>query len=220
MKSPDDARRLAQSLVATGKRMGVKTAALLTDMNQPLGRMAGNLVEVHEALETLAGRGPADLWEVTRELGVEILLLTYRAATREAARAKLEDEITSGRALAKFREMVAAQAGDLDRLPPLPASSDVLSESEGFVAEINTELLGVIIIELGGGRKQMGDTVNHAAGLEMLVRLGDRITPGQPLVRVFAAPEQVDQVRGLVAAAITLAPEPLPPPALIAERVE
>src|SRR4051795_6658647 len=83
MKSLDDARALARSLVETGKRMGVKTTALLTDMNQPLGRMAGNLVEVHEAVATLQGRGPADLWQCTRELGIELLLLTERAGSRE-----------------------------------------------------------------------------------------------------------------------------------------
>jgi pyrimidine-nucleoside phosphorylase len=220
MKSQDEARQLAQSLVATGKRMGVKTAALLTDMNQPLGRMAGNLVEVHEALETLAGRGPADLWEVTRELGVEILLLTYRAATREAARSRLEDEIASGRALAKFRETVLAQGGDLDRLPPLPPASDVLAEAEGFVSAINAELLGVVIIELGGGRKQMGDEIDHAVGLEMLVRIGERVSAGQPLARIFAPPDRAEQVRGLVAAAVTFSANSTPPPVLIAERVE
>src|SRR5439155_10682842 len=91
MKSLDKARMLARSLVDTGKRMGVKTSALLTDMSQPLGRMAGNLVEVHESIATLEGCGPADLWECTRELAAELLLSTKNAATRDEACAKLHD---------------------------------------------------------------------------------------------------------------------------------
>jgi pyrimidine-nucleoside phosphorylase len=220
MKSVDEARTLARALVDTGQRMGVKTAALLTDMNQPLGRMAGNLVEVHEAIAALEGHGPADLWESVRELGAELLRLTYRAPTREAAYALLDEEIASGRAMAKFRELVAAQGGDLDRLPPPGECSDVLADGSGHVLSINTELLGIVIIELGGGRKQMDDAIDHAIGLEMLVRIGDRVTAGQPIVRIFAPAEKADQVRGLVAAAISLSDQPVPPLPLIIERVE
>src|SRR5262245_41932041 len=220
MKSLDEARALARSLVDTGKRMGVKTTALLTHMHQPLGRMAGNLVEVHEALAALEGRSPADLWECPRELGAELLLLTYRAPTREAARALLDDQIASGRARDKFREMVAAQGGDLDRLPPLPAGSDVSSDADGHVLSINTELLGIVIVELDGGRKVMNDPIDHAVGLEMLVRIGDRVTAGQPVIRVFGCNEKVEDVRGLLAAAITLSDQPVPPLPLIVERVD
>jgi thymidine phosphorylase len=200
--------------------MGVKTTALLTNMNQPLGRMAGNLVEVHESLGALEGRGPADLWECTRELGAELLLMTYRAATRDAALAMLDAEIASGRAIAKFREMVHAQGGDLDRLPPLRENHYVEAERDGFVLSINTELLGVVIIELGGGRKTMNDPIDHSVGLEMLVKVGDRVGPGQPMVRVFAAAERAEHVRGLLAAAVTLSDQPVPPLPLVVERVE
>jgi pyrimidine-nucleoside phosphorylase len=220
MKSLDEARSLARSLVDTGKRMGVKTSALLTDMNQPLGRMAGNLVEVHEAIAALEGRGPADLWESVRELGAELLRLTYRTPTREAAHEMLDAEIASGRALAKFREMVAAQGGDLNRLPPLGESSDVIADGAGHVLSINTELLGIVVIELGGGRKQMTDDIDYSVGLEMLVRIGDRVSAGQPLVRVFAPAEKIEQVRGLIGAAISYSDQPVPPLSLIAERVE
>jgi pyrimidine-nucleoside phosphorylase len=220
MKTLDEARALARSLVDTGKRMGVKTTALLTNMHQPLGRMAGNLVEVHEALAALEGRSPADLWECTRELGAELLLLTNRAATRDAARTILDEEIASGRALEKFRQMVAAQGGDLERLPPLPASSDIVCDADGHVLSINTEMLGIVIIELGGGRKVMTDPIDHAVGLEMLVRIGDRVSGGQPVIRVLGCEEKVEQVRGLVAAAITLSDQPVPPLPLIADRIE
>lgn len=220
MKSLDDARQLARSLVDTGRRMGVKTTALVTDMNQPLGRMAGNLVEVHEALAALEGRGPADLWQCTRELGAELLLLTDRAATRQSGRTILDTEIASGRAAAKFREMVAAQGGRLDQLPGIGPSYEIAAQGGGYVRTVDTEQLGVTIIELGGGRKVMTDPIDHAVGLEMLVKIGDRVEAGQPLVRVFASEEKAEQVRGMIATAISLSDEPAPPPALIVERVE
>ena len=220
MKSQPQARVLAQSLVETGRRMGVKTTALLTDMNQPLGRMAGSLVEVHEAIATLEGRGPADLWECTRELGVELLLMTKRAIDREEARQMLTAAIESGEAMKKFREMVAAQRGDLDRLPPIGEGHEIVSGRAGYVQSIDTEQLGLAIIELGGGRKVMNDKVDHAVGLEMLMRIGDRIDSFQPMVRVFASAEKCEQVRDMVAGAITLSDEAVEPMVLIAERIE
>src|SRR6185369_1662989 len=153
MKSLDEARALARSLVDTGKRMGVKTSALLTDMNQPLGRMAGNLVEVQESIATLDGGGPADLWECTRELGAELLALTGKSVNREEAGKILDTEINSGRALAKFREMVTAQGGNLDRLPPRAEQHDIALDWTGYIHSIDTEWLGIVVIELGGGRK-------------------------------------------------------------------
>jgi pyrimidine-nucleoside phosphorylase len=220
MKSLDEARALARSLVETGQRMGVKTTALLTDMNQPLGRMAGNLVEVHEAMATLEGREPDHLWHCTRELGIELLLLTSIAARREQAAKTLDAEIASGRALAKFHEMVAAQGGDLMQLPPLGQSHEILAEQTGYVATINTEQLGLAIIELGGGRKVMSDKIDHRVGLEMLVRVGDKIDQGQPLMRVFASYEQCKQVRSTLSGAVTISETAAAPLPLIVDRIE
>jgi thymidine phosphorylase len=220
MKSLDDARSLARSLVDTGRRMGVKTTALLTDMNQPLGRMAGNLAEVFEAIATLEGRGPADLWDCTRELAAELLMLTHRAFHRDSARQMLDAEIASGRAIAKFREMIAAQRGNLDALPSLGERREISLDRAGHVLSINTEQLGIAIIELGGGRKTMTDPIDHSVGLEMLVRVGDYVAAGQPAIRVFAAGDKCDRVREMLAAAITLSDQPVPPLPLIVERVE
>ena len=219
MKSLDDARELARSLVETGRRMGVRTSALLTDMNQPLGRMAGNLNEVHESLAVLQGRGPADLWDCTRELAAELLVLAFRASDHQAARKLLDEKIAAGEALAKFREMVAAQGGDLDRLPPLPASGEVAADRAGFILSIQTEHLGQAIIELGGGRKLMTDALDHVAGLEMCVRIGDRVESGQPLVRVFPA-EKASAVGNLLASAFSYSDQPVPPLPLIVERID
>jgi pyrimidine-nucleoside phosphorylase len=220
MKSLDDARALARSLVDTGRRMGVRTSALLTDMNQPLGRMAGNLVEVHESLAVLQGRGPADLWDCTRELGAELLVLAFQASDHQAARSLLDQKIGSGEALAKFREMVAAQGGNLDDLLPLPVSYEVAAERGGFVLSIHTEQLGHAIIELGGGRKVMTDAIDHAAGLEMCVKIGDHVEAGQPLVRAFGDPQKIDAVREMVTRAFAFSDQPVPPLPLIVERVD
>ncbi len=219
MKSLDDARTLARSLVETGRRMGVKTSALLTDMNQPLGRMAGNLVEVHETLAALQGRGPDDLWECTRELAAELLVLAGQAATSDEAYASLDAEIASGRAFAKFREMVQAQCGDLDRLPPLGESHEFTTHRSGYVAAIDTEKLGLVIIELGGGRKVMTDQVDHSVGLELLVRIGDYVDAGQPILRVFASRQQCKDVRQAASSAFTFADQPVVELPLIVEWI-
>jgi thymidine phosphorylase len=262
MKTLDGARALARSLVETGRRMGVRTTALITDMNQPLGRMAGNLVEVHEAIACLRGEGPPDLWELTRQLAAEVVVGPDRRAGPEAGsgfalqgpgeeterqrdggtesaatthqspthhspthhspthHSLLDDAITSGRALAKFREMVAAQGGDLDRLPAMPAGARVRATRGGYVSAIDTEALGLAIIELGGGRKVMSDKIDHGVGLEMLVRLGDAVERGQPVVHVFGSRSQVEQVRPLIERAVAIGDEPPAVGPLIVQRVE
>jgi pyrimidine-nucleoside phosphorylase len=220
MKTEALARELARSLVDTGKRMGVATTALLTDMNQPLGRMAGNAVEVDESVAALEGRGPGDLLEVTIELGVEVLLSTRKATTRDAARRILQKTIDDGTAREKFAEMVAAQGGDLEAARPVAPASEVAAAEEGYVAAIDAEGLGRAIIALGGGRKQLGEKLDHSTGLEMLVRLGDKVCAGQPLVRMFARPAGAAEVRGMLAESIVLkADQPRVGP-LILERVE
>lgn len=205
MKSAENARALADSLVSTGERMNVKTVAHVTDMNQPLGRMCGNALEVNESIDTLQGKGPADLWEVTELLAVELLLLTKRAANHAAAKELIQGNIASGRAMQKFGEMVAAQGGDLDQPRPLAPTSEVVSERAGTVAAMDTEQLGLAIIELGGGRKVLSDKIDFSTGLEMLVRLGDRVERGQPLVRMFAHSKQQALAAKMVHEAIRIA---------------
>jgi pyrimidine-nucleoside phosphorylase len=224
MKTREAAHALARSLVDTGRRMHVPTAAIITDMNQPLGRMAGNAVEVNESVATLAGDGPADLLAVTLELGAELLVLAqcedHRCeADLDAAKRRLQGTINSGAGLEKFREMVAAQGGDLDASRPVTPASDVPSPRSGFVNAVDTEALGRVIIELGGGRKKLGDAIDHSTGLEMLVRLGDRVDASQPLIRVFAKPAAADRVRSELVTAIAIGDDCREVPALIAERV-
>jgi pyrimidine-nucleoside phosphorylase len=219
MKTLDDARALARSMVDTGKRMGVPTVALLTDMNQPLGRMAGNANEVNESVDALKGQGPADLMEVTLELGAELLVLAKRESTTVAARHRLERAISSGAGLEKFCEMVAAQGGDLDAPRPVAPAHDIASPYAGYVTTIDTERLGYVVINLGGGRRQLGDKLDLSVGFEMLVRLGDKVDNGQPLARIFAQPNAVHHVQRDLLAAITISDDAIDPPPLIVERI-
>ncbi|MBC8113668.1 MAG: thymidine phosphorylase, partial [Candidatus Saccharimonas sp.] len=221
MKTLGSARKLAASLVETGQRMGVKTSALLTNMDQPLGRMVGNTLEVDEALATLTGNGPSDLWEVTCELGADLLLTTGKSPDRPSARKLLEEHLNSGRALAKFIEMVAAQGGNLNApRPRATTQSDIISPRSGYVSRINTEALGIAVIELGGGRRVMSDRIDHGVGLEMLVRIGDRVELGQPLVRVYAPDNLFQAVKPLIRNAILIRAQTVKPPILISERMD
>jgi thymidine phosphorylase len=239
MKTLGDARRLAQSMVDTGRRMGVATVALVTDMNQPLGRMVGNAVEVNEVVDALSGHGPADLMEVTLALGAELLEAVSKPspfgggqvatatrlwrgegalsqeASRAAARTRLQRAIGSGAGLEKLREMVAAQGGNLDAPRPVAPANEVVSPRSGYVTAIDTEQLGRVVIELGGGRKRLGDVLDPSVGLEMLVRLGDVVEAGQPLVRVFAKPQAAAAVARDVLAAFTIGDDRVAPPPLV-----
>jgi pyrimidine-nucleoside phosphorylase len=219
MKTLDLARALARSMVDTGKRMGVPTTALVTNMNQPLGRMAGNAIEVNESVAALKGEGPADLMDVTLELGAELLVLAKRELTTSAGRKRLESIIASGAGLEKFHEMVAAQGGNLDAPRPVAPSQEVASPRSGYITAFNTEALGVVIIELGGGRKKLGDALDLSVGIEMLVRLGDAVEAGQPLVRIFAKPDAAAALKADLLAAIVIGDKPIQPPPLIAERI-
>ena len=205
MKTAELARELAVSMVNTGKRMNVQTTALLTDMNQPLGRMVGNAVEVNESVAALEGQGPADLMEVTLALGAELLVSTKKAASIEAARHQLQKTIDSGAAREKFAEMVAAQGGDLDALRAVAPDSPVTTNRAGYVAAMNTEKLGQAVIAMRGGRKQLGDELDLSTGFEMLVRLGDRVEVGQPLATLFAPASLAEEGRKLLLLAIEIA---------------
>lgn len=215
MKTPERARALAESLVRTGEEMDLKISAILTDMNQPLGRMVGNAVEVDESIDALKGGGPADLRQVTVALCGEILQLTGKAPTREAGETEIARVLDSGDGLEKFREMVTAQGGDLDADRDVAPASEVLAERDGYVSAVDAEQLGFAVIEMGGGRKVKTDSLDYGVGFEMLVRVGDTVESGQPLVNLFSRPGQSDGVAPMITSAITISDEPTTPPQLI-----
>jgi pyrimidine-nucleoside phosphorylase len=207
MKTREQACALATSLTNTGKQMGVATSAHLTDMNQPLGRMIGNSVEVNESVDVLRGGGPSDLIELTIALGADLLVAAGRASSFGDAGETLQQHLSSGRAWEKFREMVTAQGGDINAPCDVAPAIEVAASRAGYVARIHTEQLGQAVIELGGGRKVMTDMIDHAVGLEMLVKLGDPVEVGQPLVRMFARTDSGSKCRSLVESCFVIADE-------------
>ncbi|MEQ8848721.1 thymidine phosphorylase [Botrimarina sp.] len=220
MKTIDDARALARSLVDTGRRVGVPTTALLTDMNQPLGRLAGNAVEIDESVACLEGGGPGDLRQLVVELGAEGLVAAGVEPTLRSGREKIAAVLDNGAAREKLAEMVHAQGGHLDAPRPRAAELVVESGAGGFLASVDAEALGYAIIELGGGRKQKGDPVDPSVGLEMLARIGDRVEPRQPLLRLFAGDRGRDDASRLAQQALRIGDQPVEPPPLIVERID
>jgi len=190
MKKPEDARALARTMVGIGKSMGKRVTAVLTDMDQPLGRKVGNALEVEESLEVLRGEGPADLVEVTVELTAEMLVLAGLVADLHAGRARVRQAISDGSGLAKFAEIVAAQGGDAEavrdpsRLPRAKAQSEVRARNAGVVQAIQCEEVGLAGVELGAGRRKTDDQLDYAVGFTLLKKVGERVEAGEPLVRV------------------------------------
>jgi pyrimidine-nucleoside phosphorylase len=187
MKTEEDAAFLAELMVETGKKMGKKMVALITDMDQPLGLRVGNALEVEEALEVMRGGGPEDLRELCLELAAWMFHLGGRAATIAEARAVGGELIHSGQALKKFREMVALQGGDArvvddpTRLPRAKHSMNIRSPRGGYVSAIRCEEVGTACVILGGGREKKEDPVDPAVGIILHKKVHDRVAPGEPL---------------------------------------
>lgn len=194
MKTGPEARQLASDLVQVAELLGLPTTALMTDMQQPLGHAVGNAVEVHEAIACLQGNGPDDVMELCLQLGSQVLTTTDVASTEQLAKQKLRQVLQDGSAFEKFEQMVHAQGGQLP-LNALAPKHVVESTEAGYLHEIDMQQIGNLIIELGGGRRQMEDAIDHQVGLECLVRVGDAVEPGQPLMRVFARNKFADPAK-------------------------
>ena len=176
MKTLDDARELAQTMVNLGTDAGVKTVALLTDMSTPLGKTVGNALEVRESLNVLAGGGPADVVELTCELAREMLSL---AGVHDA---DVEEALKNGRAMDTWKSMIRAQGGDPDApLPTAKHTETVYADADGVITELDALAIGVASWRLGAGRARKEDPVQAGAGIEILVDRGQKVTKGTPL---------------------------------------
>ena len=190
MKSEDDAAYLAELMVETGERMGKKMAALITDMDQPLGRYVGNALEVVECVKVLRGEGPKDLRELCLELAAWMFLLGERVATIDEGKKLSEKLIHSGEALDRFRRMVELQDGDarvvddLQRLPKTQQTLEVISVRGGYVTSIQCERAGTACVILGGGRERKEDSVDPAVGFVLHKKVGDQVSSGETLATV------------------------------------
>lgn len=176
MKTLDDARELAQTMVNLGTDAGVKTVALLTDMSTPLGKTVGNALEVRESLDVLAGGGPADVVELTCELAREMLNL---AGVHDA---DVEEALKNGRAMDTWKSMIRAQGGDPDApLPTAKHTETVYADADGVITELDALAIGVASWRLGAGRARKEDPVQAGAGIEIFVDRGQKVTKGTPL---------------------------------------
>lgn len=199
MQTQTEARALAQLMVAIGQRAGRKIVALITQMEQPLGKAVGNALEVKEAIATLQGAGPVDFTSLVKLVASEMLLLGGKANEPSAAARAVEQVIGSGAALAKLREFVTAQGGDgrqIDepaRLPSAPLQLSVIAPRSGYVAALHALEVGLACVDLGGGRHKKGDAIDHRVGVVLQAKVGDRVTQGDALCVVHAADEASGQ---------------------------
>jgi pyrimidine-nucleoside phosphorylase len=226
MKNKAKARELALALVSVATAMGKPTRAVMTAMEEPLGRTVGNALEVIESIECLRGQGPADTMEVTYALGEQMLLLAKVAATKVEARAQLERSISSGAALQKFRELITAQGGDarvvddVGRLPQARLKVPLTATRAGFVSDIDAMTVALAALRLGAGRAKAEDKVDHAVGFSALVKVGERVEAGAPLCVMHANDERaLADAKAMLEKAIVIGDTPGPAVPLIDELI-
>ncbi len=226
MQTLDNARTLAIALIAVGRSMGKRITALLTDMQQPLGRTVGNALEIKESIDILRGNGPADCTELTLQLGAEMLTLAGLTPSPDAAIPLLRRKLESGEPLNVWRSMIRLQGGNAhivdtpSLLPSSPVQYPLPTPSTGFIASVDAGKIGRTALLLGAGRTKTTDSIDHAAGLSAIVKIGEHVTTGQPMTILHAATlERINTALPLAQDAFTISPTPITPPPLILERL-
>ncbi len=192
MKDEESATLLAREMVKIGNNVGVKTIAVISDMNQPLGYAVGNSLEIIEAINTLKGNGPLDLLELCFALGSNMLLLAKRVDTLEEGRALLKENIDNGNALNKLKEFVLAQGGDISyiddtsKFESAKYKIEVIAESNGMVTKINAQEVGIIAMEIGAGRATKEDKIDLSVGIVFNKKCSDKVKEGDILAVIYA----------------------------------
>ncbi len=227
MKTQADAEALARIMVDLGSAFGVKVTAVITDMNQPLGQLVGNALEVIECLEVLKGRGPADLVNLCEELSAHCLLLGGAAPTLEASKELYRNMISSGRALDSFRQIVRYQGGDasvIDDYSIFPHASyeaPLPSPAGGFIRSMDTEKIGIAMCVLGAGRETVESVVDPAVGMRVEKKIGDYVKAGEPLATIYYNDEnRYQEARGRLLECYFFSQEAPPRPGLIKKILE
>ena len=219
MKTIDEARTLARTMIELGEHAGREVVCLITDMDQPLGRAVGNALEIREAVATLRGEGPADFTELVLVACSKLLALSDLGVDEAEGRRRAEAAVRDGSALAAYRTWIRAQGGDpsLDVLPVAPIALDVLSPSAGYVVRVGAIAVGMAALRLGAGRSRKEDAVDHAVGVVAERKRGDRVEIGDVLARVHgrdaASAEQA--AREVVAAYAIGSEAPAPRPIVL-----
>jgi pyrimidine-nucleoside phosphorylase len=226
MQTEEEAHALASLMVDIGKRVGRKVRAVISDMDQPLGNAVGNALELKEALATLRGHGPADFRKHCLTVAGQMLQLTGQAEDDTDAKAQLEELLNSQQALAKFREWIAAQHGDLrpvddpELLPAARFQRAIPAPRSGFVSGVNAREVGLTSMLLGGGRAKKGDSIDHAVGIVLQAKVGDRVVEGEPLLTIHANDEaKLAGARQRLLSAYEWSEEKVSPPPLLHQTV-
>ena len=226
MSREEDAVLLAEVMVDTAKRTGKKAVALLTDMNQPLGRMAGHSHEVIEAIGVLKGQGPDDLRTLSVELSAWMFYLGERTKSVEDGRRLAGQMIASGKAVERFRQCIRLQGGnegiidDTSLLPMAKLRVEIVSAKSGFITSTRCRDIGIALAILGGGRNRKEDQIDHGVGLEFHKRIGDRVQAGDKLVTIqYNSEAKLAEAKNLVATAFEIGEVETPPPPLISRVI-
>jgi pyrimidine-nucleoside phosphorylase len=222
LKTEEEATALARTMIEIARGLETDCTALITDMNQPLGRAVGNSLEVVEALETLRGRGPEDLNTLCRELSAEMLVLGRAVGDAASGRRLYDELITSGAAIEKMREIIEAQGGDArviddyDLLPRAEHERAVLAPRSGFVHSIDAEAVGHAAMKLGAGRLRLDSAIDYGVGLRSQARIGDEVDRSSPLATIyFNDARRADEAGQMIERAYSIDSEPTAPPRLI-----
>lgn len=225
MKEIDEARTLARCMVDIGNRVGRRTIAIISDMSQPLGFAVGNALEVKEAIDTLKGEGPQDLYELSLTLGSHMVVLAGKAASLPEARSMLERAIKDGSALASFKRFLSAQDGDAsvadhpEKLPAAKYRIPVPAREDGTVAGIKADQIGTAAMVLGAGRATKESEIDLAVGIVLHKKIGDRIVSGEPVATIHSNREDVGDVLEQIYGAYTIAATPVAVPRLICDEI-
>lgn len=199
MHTIEDAKKLAESMISIGKKLGKDTRAMITDMNQPLGNTIGNALEVREAIETVQGHGPKDFTELCIKACEIMLIQAKKANNEQEARAMAEEAISSGKAYEKLEKMIEYQGGNVEQiknpelLPQAKFKTQMLAKKDGYVSELKALELGILAMMLGAGRATKEDKINYAVGLELNVKKGSNIKNGDLLCTVYHDNELTDE---------------------------
>ncbi|WP_372663905.1 pyrimidine-nucleoside phosphorylase [Cohnella sp.] len=226
MKEMSEAEELAACMVDIGNRVGRRTVAVLSDMSQPLGNAIGNALEVKEAIDTLKGVGPEDLTDLCLTLGSHMAVLAGVAADKVAARKLLEEAISTGQALEKFKIFLIAQGGDPsvvdapERLPTAKYRFEVPAKEAGFVATIAAENMGLAAMLLGAGRATKDSTIDLAVGIFLHKKIGDPVQVGESLVTIHANRESIEEVLIRIYESIQISGQRVTPPPLLVGEIK
>jgi len=221
MKTEEEAVLLAQAMVSIGKNVGRQTVAIISDMNQPLGRAIGNSLEIREAIDTLKGQGPEDLTELCLALGSQMVYLAGKAESIEEAHEMLKQKIASGEALQKLVTFVEAQGGDPKQvlnpelLPTAPYQVQVLSPTTGYVHAIEADEVGTLAMILGAGRETKEAQIDLSVGIDLVKKIGDYVQEGEPLAVLHMNVAENQQVVERLIGAIEIQKEEPTKPTLI-----